>query len=124
MVTALVPLLVVGAVTEGSPWSQRWTPAALGCLVYLAVVGSVIAFSVYYWLVRHADVTKVMSIALVTPVFAVALGWWMLGETLSWRTLLGSLAVVAGAGLMMRPAPPVTTVPAAEAEPQALPATR
>ena len=43
-------------------------------LFYLAIVGSVIAFLLYYWLVHNMDVTKSMLIALVTPVVAVILG--------------------------------------------------
>ena len=106
MVMGLVPLLLAGWWTEGRPWEMRWTPAAVGCLVYLAVIGSCVAFSLYYWLVRHMAVTRIMTIALVTPVFAVALGWGGCGEPLSWLTRLGALAVGAGAGVMMRPAPP------------------
>ena len=42
--------------------------------MYLVIVGSVIAFALYYWLVRNMDVTNTMLIALVTPVVAVILG--------------------------------------------------
>ena len=42
-------------------------------LFYLAIVGTVIAFLLYYWLVHNMDVTKTMLIALVTPVTAVIL---------------------------------------------------
>ena len=45
---------------------------------------------------------KSMTIALVTPIVAVALGWLVLGETLSWRTLAGAGLVLAGVGLIVR----------------------
>ena len=44
---------------------------ALISLLYLVVIGSVVAFALYYWLVRNMDVTNTMLIALVTPVVAV-----------------------------------------------------
>jgi O-acetylserine/cysteine efflux transporter len=65
-------------------------------LMYLAVVGSVIAFLLYYWLVQKIDVTKSMLIALVTPVVAVILGMMVLNEEIGWRTLIGGAMIMIG----------------------------
>jgi len=70
-------------------------------LFYLAIVGSVIAFLLYYWLVHNMDVTKTMLIALVTPVIAVTLGMLVLNEELSWRTLAGGATIMSGIGLIV-----------------------
>ncbi|MBV9658680.1 MAG: EamA family transporter [Verrucomicrobia bacterium] len=102
MAFGLVPLLAVGFLREGNPLALHWTLPAVGCLLYLALVGSALAFYLSYWLVRRMAVTKTMTIALVTPGVAVALGWVVLGETLSWRTLAGGLCVLAGVGLIVR----------------------
>jgi drug/metabolite transporter (DMT)-like permease len=101
MFFGLIPLMVIGILLEGNPFSLRWTPLALLSLLYLAVVGSVIAFLLYYWLVHNMDVTKSMMIALVTPVVAVVLGMVVLGEELSWRTIVGGLMIMAGLGLIV-----------------------
>ena len=101
MVFGLIPLLLIGIPLEGNPFNFRWTLMAIVSLLYLAVVGSVIAFLLYYWLVRNMDVTKSMLIALVTPVVAVILGMFVLGEELTWRTLLGGLMIMAGIGLIV-----------------------
>jgi drug/metabolite transporter (DMT)-like permease len=101
MLCGLVPLLVVGFATEGNPLHFRWTWRAAGCLFYLALVGSAVAFLLYYWLVRHVDVTKTMLIALVTPVIAVTVGWLALGERLTWRTFTGGALILAGVGLIL-----------------------
>ncbi len=74
MFFGLLLLLAVGLPLEGNPFRFHWTTMALIALLYLAVVGSVIAFLLYYWLVQNMDVTKSMLIALVTPVVAVILG--------------------------------------------------
>jgi drug/metabolite transporter (DMT)-like permease len=74
---------------------------AIVSLVYLAIVGSVVAFLLYYWLVQNMDVTKTMLIALVTPVVAVLLGMLVLNERLTWRTLLGGLMIMSGIGLIV-----------------------
>ena len=91
MFFGMIPLLVIGLTFEGSPLRFRWTPMAVFALFYLAIVGSVVAFLLYYWLVQNMDVTNTMLIALVTPVIAVTLGMIVLDEELHWRTLLGAL---------------------------------
>ena len=95
------PLLALGIITEGNPFRFHWTAMAVLSLAYLVVVGSVIAFALYYWLVRHMDVTKTMLIALVTPVVAVVLGVAVLHESLNWRLLAGAACIVSGIGLIV-----------------------
>lgn len=97
----LVPILILGLLLEGNPLGFRWTGTAIFSLLYLAIVGSVIAFILYYWLVQHMDVTKTMLIALVTPVFAVLLGLIVLNERLNWRTLVGGALIISGIALIV-----------------------
>ena len=89
-------LLAVGIPLEGNPFRFHWTPMAVIALLYLALVGSVIAFLLYYWLVLNMDVTKSMLIALVTPVVAVLLGMIVLNEEFGWRTLAGGAMIMLG----------------------------
>ena len=102
MFFGLIPLLLIGIPLEGNPFRFHWTPMALVALLYLAVVGSVIAFMLYYWLVQHMDVTKTMLISLVTPVVAVVLGMVVLGEDLSWRTIAGGIMIMVGVRFVTR----------------------
>jgi drug/metabolite transporter (DMT)-like permease len=101
MFFGLLLLLAVGFLLEGNPLRVHWTPMALIALLYLAVVGSVIAFMLYYWLVLNMDVTKSMLIALVTPVVAVLLGMIVLNEQIGWRTLFGGAMIILGIGLIV-----------------------
>ena len=116
MLCGLVPLVTAGAVFEGNPSGFRWTRLAVVSLLYLTVVGSVIAFMLYYWLVRNMDVTKTMLIALVTPFVAVLLGMAVLGEELTWRTLAGAALIMSGIALsVLRRAKPKEEVVPLEA---------
>ncbi|MCU1265531.1 MAG: Permease of the drug/metabolite transporter superfamily [Acidobacteria bacterium] len=101
MMFGLVPLFLIGIPHEGNPFKFHWTSMALIALLYLAIVGTVIAFSLYYWLIRNMKVTDTMLIALVTPVVAVILGMIVLKETLEWRTLAGGLMIISGIALIV-----------------------
>ena len=96
MFFGLLLLMGAGISLEGNPFRFHWTPMAVIALLYLAVVGSVIAFMLYYWLVLNMDVTKSMLIALVTPVVAVILGMIVLNEEFGWRTLAGGAMIILG----------------------------
>ena len=101
MLFGLLVLLVVGIPLEGNPLRFHWTPIAIISLLYLAVVGTVIAFMLYYWLVLNMDVTKSMLISLVTPVVAVLLGMIVLDEQIGWRTLAGGAMIMMGIALIV-----------------------
>ena len=101
MLFGLLLLLAVGIPLEGNPLRFHWTSMALIALMYLAVVGTVIAFLLYYWLVLNMDVTKSMLIALVTPVVAVLLGMIVLDEQIGWRTLAGGAMIILGIALIV-----------------------
>ena len=101
MLFGLLLLLSVGIPLEGNPLRFHWTPIAVVAMFYLAIVGSVIAFLLYYWLVLNMDVTKSMLIALVTPVVAVILGMIVLGEEFGWRTLAGGAMIMLGIGFIV-----------------------
>jgi len=101
MFFGLIPLLLIGIPLEGNPFKFHWTAMAVLAMLYLAIVGSVIAFLLYYWLVHNMDVTKSMLIALVTPVVAVIVGVIVLHEELNWRTVAGGLMIILGIGFIV-----------------------
>jgi drug/metabolite transporter (DMT)-like permease len=99
MAGGCIPLLLGGLALEGSPLQFHWTPLALACLGYLTILGSVIAFLMYYWLIRHTAVTGVLMIPLVTPLVAVFFGVLFAGETIGWHTAVGGGAILAAVAL-------------------------
>jgi drug/metabolite transporter (DMT)-like permease len=68
--------------------------AAWLSLLYLIVAGSIIGFTIYLWLLHHESPTKVGTYAYVNPVVAVLLGYFLGGEALGLRTMLGTLCVL------------------------------
>jgi len=63
-------------------------------LLYLIVAGSIIGFTAYLWLIHHESPTKVATCAYVNPVVAVLVGYFLGGESLGPRTILGTLFVL------------------------------
>jgi len=63
-------------------------------LAYLVVAGSIIAYTAYVWLLHHESPTKVGTYAYVNPVVAVILGYFLGGESIGPRTLLGTALVL------------------------------
>jgi drug/metabolite transporter (DMT)-like permease len=99
MAGGCIPLLLGGMVLEGSPLTFHWTPRAVAALFYLTIPGSVIAFLLYYWLIRHTAITWVLLIPLVTPLVAVLFGVLFAGEAVGWHTAAGGAAIITGVAL-------------------------
>jgi len=77
-----------------------WTPRGVGAIAYLVTCGSLIGYTAYIWLLRHAPTSKVSTYAYVNPVVAVFLGWLILREPVDAHILLGSAIVVASVVLV------------------------
>lgn len=97
--------LVAGEAADVDPGA--FSARSLGGLAYLIVFGSLVAFSAYVWLLRTARTSIVATYAYVNPVVAVLLGWAVLGEHVTGRTLLAGGIIVAAVALIVsaRPAP-------------------
>jgi len=63
-------------------------------LLYLIVAGSIIGFTAYVWLIHHQSPTKVGTYAYVNPVVAVVLGYFLGGETIGLRTVVGTFCIL------------------------------
>jgi drug/metabolite transporter (DMT)-like permease len=74
---------------------------SLLALAYLVVVGSIVAFSCFHWLLRNAPTSIVATYAYVNPVVAVLLGAAFLGEPLTLRTLVAGAAIVVSVVLIV-----------------------
>jgi drug/metabolite transporter (DMT)-like permease len=75
---------------------------SVGALLYLAVLGSAVTFSLYFWLLAHIPATRVSMIAYLVPLVAVGVGAALFDESLTARTLAGALLVVIGVALTVR----------------------
>jgi drug/metabolite transporter (DMT)-like permease len=91
-------LLIVAAGLLGE--CRRFHPTRVSgstwfALLYLIFAGSILAFSAYVWLIHHESPTKVGTYAYVNPVVAVLLGYFLGGENIDSRTIIGTMFVLA-----------------------------
>ena len=69
---------------------------------YLVLFGSLLAFTAYTWLLKHAPVSLVATYAYVNPVIAILLGWAILSEEITLTVVVGTLAIVASVATVVR----------------------
>lgn len=76
------------------------TPRTLAALAYLALFGSVLAYTCYVYAARHLRTTNMSLYAYVNPVVAVILGWLVLHEQLTWVSITAMVVILAGVALV------------------------
>ncbi|HZR54797.1 MAG TPA: EamA family transporter [Streptosporangiaceae bacterium] len=103
MTCAGVALCLIGATSgEFGRISGASLVSASGlALGYLIVFGSLLGYSTYEWLLHHASSQLAGTYAFVSPLVAVILGWWLLGEQISALTWLAAGAISVGVALIM-----------------------
>jgi drug/metabolite transporter (DMT)-like permease len=70
-------------------------------VVYLALIGSIVAFSAYAWLLKNVRISIVATYAFVNPVVAVVLGTIFLSEPLGWTRIIAGAAIVVAVVLIV-----------------------
>ncbi|MFN2570756.1 MAG: EamA family transporter [Gemmatimonadales bacterium] len=88
-------MLALASVLRGEPAHLAWSSRSLLALAYLIVVGSVLAFACYCWLLKHVRAEAVATHVFINPLVAVALGAWLAGEQLRPAHLVSGLLILA-----------------------------
>lgn len=94
----VVPLSILSLFLLGG-WPQAVPLRAALAMLYLGIFGSVVGFSLYYYLIRHISTGRVALITLITPVTALLLGMALNGERLTLKVGAGSALVLFGLAL-------------------------
>jgi drug/metabolite transporter (DMT)-like permease len=100
MLCGVPPMILYSLISEGNPLNFRWTNSSIFTIFYLAIVGTIFTFWLYYWLLKKIESTKAMMISLVTPLIAVIVGAITLGEKIPLQTFLGGLLILSSIGLI------------------------
>src|SRR5213594_1168227 len=77
------------------------TTLSLGAFAYLVLIGAIVGYTAYFWLLRHCDPAKVATYAYVNPIVAVLLGTFFAGETVTVRTLVAAALIIGSVALII-----------------------
>ena len=102
MAIAGVTMTLAGAVFEHPDWGRALNPGSIGAVLYLAILGSGVAFYLNHWLLQRLPAWVVGLSALVIPVLAVAVGALAGGETFGMREVSGAALVLFGVWVALR----------------------
>ncbi|MGO9481851.1 MAG: DMT family transporter [Candidatus Kryptoniota bacterium] len=95
MVLGAVTLLLTSVFVEN--WSNlKFDVSTIVAILYLAVFGSVVAFTLYFYVLKHISVVLLSMTSFITPVLALTAGAVVLGEKLPSGILLGAALILAG----------------------------
>jgi len=97
-------LLLLAGMATGE--TRRFHPESMSMLsvasfVYLVIIGAVVGYTAYIWLLRHCDPAKVATYAYVNPIVAVLLGAAFAGETLSRRALVAASLIIGSVAMVI-----------------------
>ena len=84
------------------PDPSEFSAISLVAFAYLILVGSLVGFTAYVWLLHHVPLGTVSTYAYVNPVVAIALGMLFLHERITWRIALGAAIVLASVAIVVR----------------------
>ncbi len=81
--------------------AAAFTPTAIGALAYLVLLGSVVGFSAFLWLLNNVPTTLASTYSYVNPIVSLLIGIGILHEPFSWRLVVGAAVIVIGVAVMM-----------------------
>jgi len=93
------PLFMMTYIIYAPPLPESIPYKAMWSIVYLGIVGSVIGFVCFYYLLRHLTASTVALITLITPVVALWIGYVFNAELISTNIYVGTVFVLLGLGL-------------------------
>ncbi len=97
-------LLFLAGIIRGEPKQFSFTQItwlSWGAFAYLVLIGALIGYTAYFYLLRHCDPAKVATYAYVNPIVAMLLGTAFAGEALTLRTILGAGLIIGSVAIVI-----------------------
>ena len=104
MLAGGILLLPLGLAFPGSESLDpgTWSNRSLLGLVYLVLIGSLVGYTAYVWLLANVRIGTVATYAYVNPVVAILLGVVFLDEGVTWQIAVGAAVVLASVAVVIR----------------------
>lgn len=93
------PLFLLTWLVSGAELPNNLSTRTIGAIGYLALLGSVFGFALYYYVLSRVEATRVALLTLITPICALGLGYLLNNEPLTLNVVAGSLLILSGLAL-------------------------
>ncbi|NOV00938.1 DMT family transporter [Paenibacillus planticolens] len=94
MLAGGIALLLLSAVTEHPYFT--FTAASVTVVLWLVIMGSIVQFVLWFYLLRSGDPAKTSAFLFLVPVFGLLSSWLLLGEKVAWYVSLGGAFICVG----------------------------
>ena len=91
-----MPLFLLTWWLTGGEWPEAVDTKAVWSIVYLGVIGSVLGFILYFYVLHHVEAAKIALITLITPVMALLIGQWLNNEIITMKDWIGAATILVG----------------------------
>ncbi len=98
-----LPLFFITWLAFDGQVPEQVSSKSLAAVLYLALIGSVVGFLLYFWVLQRMAASKLALVTLMTPGLALILGATLEGETIASSTWTGTALVLAGLALHLVP---------------------
>ncbi len=95
LLLALLAYLLTWGLFDRS-WPVQLDQRSLGAIIYLGVLGTVVGFNLYFFVLKQLSAGAISVITLITPVLALLLGNWINDETVEVRIWQGTACILCG----------------------------
>ena len=96
LLLSLPLFILVWLIFDGNIAHQTWSNKSILSVVYLGVIGSLVGFIAYFYILQRLKASTVALITMITPVIAISLGLLLNNETININLIVGALAIIAG----------------------------
>ena len=88
-------LFIISSIFEN--WDTiKFGVKGIGSVIYLGIFGSIVTFTVYYWLLKKVPAIIMSLTAFLTPVFAILIGVFIGKENITANILIGAVLILIG----------------------------
>jgi len=95
LLVALLAYLLTWVLFDGH-WPAQMDGRTLGAIAYLGVLGTVVGFNLYFFVLKRLSAGALSVITLITPVLALLLGNWVNAEVVDMRVWQGTACILVG----------------------------
>ena len=91
-------LMLFFSLLIGEEWSSpvSWSGVVQFSMIILIIFGSIVAFTSFNYLLKVVSTEKVATSAYVNPVIALFLGWYILGEVITFQSIIAAIILLLG----------------------------